>query len=282
MENISKFPESGKRNSHQQIRDLVAAAFLLAIIAVMATTPLGFIRLGVTALTIIHIPVIIGSIVLGPKYGAFLGFAFGMSSFLNATFAPDATSFAFSPFYSVGEFQGNGWSLVVAFIPRILTGIVPYFTFIAFNRIIKMKYSELISHILIIAAFAALVVYKFIELGKDDSSSVLFDFLIYVSIFIYITGDSISKKFKFRNKETMPFVASGILGSLTNTVFVLGFMYLFFAGDVAKVVGTSADLLYKFIFTLIAFNGVPEAIFASILTVLICKAIFKQRRKIAE
>ncbi len=279
MENTSNFPDSGKKTSQQQIIDLVAAAFLLAIIAVMATTPLGFIRLGVTALTVIHIPVIIGSIILGPRYGAFLGFAFGMSSFLNATFAPDATSFAFSPFYSVGEFQGNGWSLVIAFVPRILTGIVPFFAFTALNKIIKMRHAELISHLFIITAFAALVAYKFIEMSGDDSTSILFDFLIYVSILIYIIGDSISKKFKFRNKETMPFVASGVIGSLTNTVLVLGFMYLFFGQDVANLVGTSVDVLYKFIFTIIAFNGIPEAILASMLTVLICKAVFKQRRK---
>ena len=282
MENTSHFPDTGKQNSKNKITDLVAAAFLLAIIAIMATTPLGFVRLGVTALTVIHIPVIIGSIILGPKYGAFLGFAFGMASFLNATFAPDATSFAFSPFYSVGEFQGNGWSLVIAFVPRILTGITPYFAFMALNKIIKMKYAQLISHVLIIVVFAGIVVYKFVQLGNDDSTSVLFDFLIYVSILIYITGDSISKKFKFRNNETMPFVASGVIGSLTNTVFVLGFMYLFFGQDVANLVGTSVDVLYKFIFTIIAFNGVPEAILASILTVLICKAVFKQRKKSIE
>jgi len=279
MVNTSRIPETGKKNSQQQTKNLVSAAFLLAIIAVMATTPLGFIRLGVTALTVIHIPVIIGSILLGPKYGAFLGFAFGMSSFLNATFAPDATSFAFSPFYSVGEFQGNAWSLVIAFVPRMLTGIIPFYAFVALNKIVKMKHAELVSHLLIIIAFAGLVVYKFIEMNRNDSTSILFDFLIYVSIFIYITGDSISKKFKFRNKETMPFVASGVIGSLTNTVFVLGFMYLFFGQDVATLVGTSVDVLYKFIFTIIAFNGIPEAILASILTVLICKAVIKQRRK---
>lgn len=278
MKEKNSFPESGSK-SKDQIKNLVSAAFLLAIIAVMATTPLGFIRLGVTALTVIHIPVIIGSILLGPKYGAFLGFSFGMASFLNATFAPDATSFAFSPFYSVGEFQGNAWSLVIAFVPRILTGIIPFYSFVLLSRIIRMKYAEIAGHIVIILTFLGLVVYKFIDLNRAGSTSTLFDFFVYTVIFIYIAADSYGRKFRFKNKDTLPFAVSGIIGSLTNTILVLGFMHLFFARDLAAVVGTSVDLLYRFLFTLVAFNGIPEAILASILTVLVCKAVVKQRRK---
>ncbi|MDD4717731.1 MAG: ECF transporter S component, partial [Eubacteriales bacterium] len=82
MSEFRPVPTSGNKSS-DQIRKLVTAAFLLAIIIIMAVTPLGFLRLGITALTIIHLPVIIGSVLLGPAYGAFLGFAFGVSSVLN-------------------------------------------------------------------------------------------------------------------------------------------------------------------------------------------------------
>lgn len=268
-----------ENKSSDRTRNLVAASLLLAIIILFSVTPLGFIRLGVTALTIIHLPVIIGSILLGPRYGAFLGFAFGVSSVLNATFAPDLTSFAFSPFYSVGEFSGNGWSLVVALVPRILTGIVPFYIYKLMTFLLKKKYTDIIFHALIIAGFVALSVYKGVELNKDGTTSLLFDFLIYIIILAYITGDAISKRFMFRNRNTLPFAAAGVMGSLTNTVFVLGFMSLFFGGNVAKVMGTSADLLYKFIFTIIAANGVPEAILAALLTVIICKAAFKMWKK---
>ncbi|GFH41624.1 pantothenic acid transporter pant [Lactococcus hodotermopsidis] len=81
--------------------------------------------------TLVHIPVIIGSIILGWRKGAFLGFAMGMISFLNSTFAPIPTSFLFSPFAP----HGNGWSLFVAFIPRIIVGILPFFIYqLAKNR----------------------------------------------------------------------------------------------------------------------------------------------------
>lgn len=53
-----------------------------AIIIVMALVPfLGYIPLGFMNATLLHVPVIIASIVLGPKYGAILGFVFGSYQF---------------------------------------------------------------------------------------------------------------------------------------------------------------------------------------------------------
>ena len=82
---------------------LVQAALFSALIILLAFTPfLGYIPLGFTRATIIHIPVIIGSILLGPKQGAVLGLVFGLTSLVNNTVNPTATSFVFSPFYELG------------------------------------------------------------------------------------------------------------------------------------------------------------------------------------
>lgn len=110
---------------------LVQLALLGALIVVLAFTPfIGYIPLGVTRATIVHIPVIIGSILLGPKMGAVLGGLFGLTSFINNSFiSPNITSFTFTPLYSVGEFHGNVWSLVICFAPRILVGVVPYYVY---------------------------------------------------------------------------------------------------------------------------------------------------------
>lgn len=113
---------------NDKVLGLVQLALFSAIIIIMAFTPfLGYIPLGFTRATIIHIPVIIGSILLGPKKGAFLGALFGLTSLINNTFNPTPTSFVFTPFYSIGETSGNALSLVICFVPRILVGIVPYF-----------------------------------------------------------------------------------------------------------------------------------------------------------
>ena len=50
---------------------LVQLALLSALISVLASTPLGYINLGFISATTIHIPVILGAILFGPKAGAF-------------------------------------------------------------------------------------------------------------------------------------------------------------------------------------------------------------------
>lgn len=119
---------------------MVLTALFAAIIILMAFIPfLGYINLVVIKATLIHVPVILGSIILGPKKGAFLGFIFGCTSLINNTINPSLLSFAFSPFYSVGETGGNFFSLIICFVPRILVGVVPYFVYIGIKKLCKNK-----------------------------------------------------------------------------------------------------------------------------------------------
>lgn len=110
-----------------KVRGMVQTALFAAVIFIMAFTPfLGYIPLGFTRVTTIHIPVILGSLMLGPGKGALLGGIFGLTSFINNTVNPTATSFVFSPFYSLGEFSGGPASLLICFVPRILVGVIPW------------------------------------------------------------------------------------------------------------------------------------------------------------
>lgn len=122
--------------------ELLQLTMLGAIVFVLAFTPfLGYIPLGVTKATIIHIPVIIGAIILGPKKGAILGALFGLTSLIMNTISPTVTSFVFSPFYSIGDVNGNFLSLVICFVPRILVGVVPYYVYQALKTRIKQTTS---------------------------------------------------------------------------------------------------------------------------------------------
>ncbi len=126
--------------NNRKTLSMVMTGLFMAIVIIMAFVPnLGFINLVVIKATLIHVPVIIGSIVLGPKKGAILGATFGITSIINNTFSPSLLSFAFSPFYSIGEIGGNGWSLVIALVPRILIGVVPYFVYKGLNHLFKHK-----------------------------------------------------------------------------------------------------------------------------------------------
>lgn len=114
--------------------NMVITALFAAIIILMAFVPyIGYINLVLIKATLIHVPVIIGSIILGPKKGAFLGFIFGLTSLINNTFNPSLLSFAFSPFYN----GGNMISLLICFLPRILVGIVPYFVYSGICTLLK-------------------------------------------------------------------------------------------------------------------------------------------------
>lgn len=92
-------------------RQLVAVGMLGAVAIVLAVSGLGFIPMptGVYA-TIMHVPVIIGGIWLGPLSGALVGLIFGIYAVLN----PIPAYFA-DPLVSV--------------FPRLLIGVVAYWIY---------------------------------------------------------------------------------------------------------------------------------------------------------
>lgn len=110
--------------ANERTRKMVQLSLLIALEVVLALTPLGFVPLGFTRATTMHIPVIIGAILMGPMQGGILGGVFGLCSLLTNTFSPTPTSFVFTPFFSLGDMNGNFWSLVICFVPRILIGVV--------------------------------------------------------------------------------------------------------------------------------------------------------------
>ena len=113
-------------------------SLFVAIIILMAFTPIGYLQLGLIKATIITIPVILGSIILGPKIGGLLGLLFGFTSLISNTFMPVLLSFAFSPFIPIpGTENGSILALVVCFLPRILVGIVPYYVFTFLQKLTK-------------------------------------------------------------------------------------------------------------------------------------------------
>ncbi len=198
------------------VKDMVEIALFTAIMLVLAFTPLGYIPVTpVIKATTMHIPVIIAGVVLGGKKGAMLGFIFGLTSFLKASFfSPNLTSFLFTPLYPGGNF----WSLVICFIPRILIGVV-----------------------------AALVFNALIKLIKN---------------------------------ETVSLAVAGVVGSLTNTVLVMGMAYIFFAEQFANAVGKESGEVLNYIITgVVITNGIPEAIVAGIITAGVGKALLVVNRK---
>jgi uncharacterized membrane protein len=110
---------------------MVQTAVLAAIILIMAFTPLGYLKIGTISITFLSIPVIIGAIIMGPLYGAFLGGMFGITSFIQC-FGLDAFGTALMGINPVFTF-------IMCMVPRILMGLLVGLIFRALTKSKKMK-----------------------------------------------------------------------------------------------------------------------------------------------
>ena len=142
-------------------RWLVSVALMAAIIIVLANTPLGMIQLPVIKATTVHIPVILGAILLGPSAGAILGGVFGICSVVSNTMTPTLLSFAFSPFMRTTGIPGAFKALWVAVGCRILLGVAAGWLWILFR---KVKLNEVIA--LPIVGFAGSIFHTIIVMGS--------------------------------------------------------------------------------------------------------------------
>ena len=122
-----------------RLQKLTLAALFVAIEILMAVTPIGYIPVGAINITTMHLPVILAGIILGPAYGMLMGFVFGLTSMLKATFAPNITSFCFSPFITVGGVHGNFASLFIAFVPRMTLGVLSFYIYLALRRMNRSR-----------------------------------------------------------------------------------------------------------------------------------------------
>ena len=75
---------------NKQLKDFVLLALFVALIVLLGFTPLGLIPLGFINVTILCVPVIVGTLFMGWKSGLILGLAFGLTSFISALIKPSA------------------------------------------------------------------------------------------------------------------------------------------------------------------------------------------------
>lgn len=194
----------------------VTVALMMAIIILLANTPLGMIQLPIIKATTVHIPVILGAIVLGPMAGAILGATFGVCSLISNTMAPTLLSFAFSPFLSTTGLTGCVKAIWVAVGCRIMIGVVAGWLWI------------------------------------------------------------LLKKVKLNNMAGL--AITGFIGSMTNTIFVMGSIYLLFAKQYAEAREVAVTAVFGLIMGTVTASGIPEAIAAAILVLAIGKVLLKVYR----
>lgn len=263
--------------------ELVLTALFTAIIVIMAFTPLGYIPLVVINATIIHIPVILGALFCGPKKGAFLGFVFGLTSFMKNTLMPTSLSaFVFSPVlaYSIDGPAGIIKSTIICFVPRILVGIIPYFVYKSVTKLVsgrrvavaKLVCNLLISLILLISVHAFLI-----RLLTGDS----------VELIAWISGGAAAVVYlilaecalKKKDGAFLGYIYAGLAGALTNTLLVMPMIYVFYKEAYAHALSIDASAVMNTIMGVITFNGIIEALVAAILVAAIGTVLARLRRR---
>lgn len=124
-------------------RYMAMLAMLCGVLLVMGMTGIGFIPLPVIKATTMHIPVILGAVLLGPGAGAVLGGLFGLCSMWTNTVSPGLLSFAFSPFMTTEGFPGIAKSIWIALGCRILFGLLAGWLWKVFKKLLKNDYAAL-------------------------------------------------------------------------------------------------------------------------------------------
>ncbi|MBQ8802831.1 MAG: ECF transporter S component [Tyzzerella sp.] len=200
-------------------RWMVSVALMAAIVIVLANTPLGMIQLPIIKATTVHIPVIIGAILLGPLAGGILGFVFGVCSLISNTMAPTLLSFAFSPFMSTTGISGAAKAIWISVGCRILIGIAAGWLWILF------------------------------------------------------------KKWNMNRKglQIIALTVTGFLGSMVNTITVMGSIYILFAQQYADAKEVAISAVWGLIMGTVTASGIPEAIAAAVLVVVIAKVLLNAR-----
>ena len=227
-----------------KLRRFTATALLIGIIVLMGMVPyLGYIPVGPIKLTLICIPVIIGTLALGLGPGLILGFVFGITSFIQIWYPGDWMGLQLINI-SLAK------ALAVIFIPRLLVPVVTYYVWKLLNTDIEI-YVE-------IGLFALFTV-----LGIFVTWVFLIPAVVMLIIFVFLKKIPAVK---------VNYGIAALFGSLTNTAFFLGGIYLLYLNEpvfatVTEQLGTTVEKLGTFLTAVALSNGLPEAVLALFLTI---------------
>lgn len=241
------------------VRKMTIIGVLGAISAVLGMTPLGFIPVGPTRATIMHIPVIIGAVMEGPVVGAFVGLIFGLFSIFQAMTNQTPVSFVFlNPLVSV--------------LPRILIGIVSFYVYDILEDLGKNKIMAILYLIFTgIIGYLSYGIYINIKTLQSIWSIIINIFLIILTLIIAYFVQT-----KFKNKALEIIMASAI-GTMTNTIGVLSMIYLLYAERFVEAIGGEVSTARKIIFGIGVTNGIPEAIIAIIIVTSVVGSLKNKR-----
>lgn len=129
-----------EKRARSKTLQMAQLAILLAILLIMAFTPLGYLKIGPLSVSFLTLPVAIGAVILGPKAAIILGAAFGLTSFYQCL-GMDALGVALMGVSPVKTF-------IMCFVPRVLIGIVTGYLY----QLLKHKNDKVATAVTCLAA----------------------------------------------------------------------------------------------------------------------------------
>ncbi|MCC8140321.1 MAG: ECF transporter S component [Lachnospiraceae bacterium] len=118
-----------KNSNSSKTLFMVELALMIAIIFIMAFTPLGYLKTPGLSITFLTVPVAVGAIILGPKAGAICGLAFGITSLIQC--------FGLSAFGTMLLSINPLGTAFTCIVPRVLEGWLCGLIFKALHRFMK-------------------------------------------------------------------------------------------------------------------------------------------------
>ena len=117
--------------NRKQLTDFVLLSLFVGLIFLLGLTPLGLIPLGVINVTLLCIPVAVGTIYMGWKRGLLLGLAFGATSFVSAMFIKPSA--LVQPLMAANMF----YMIVMTSVPRLCVPLVIWGVYTLLSRVQK-------------------------------------------------------------------------------------------------------------------------------------------------
>ena len=246
--------------NRKQLTDFVLLSLFVGLIFLLGLTPLGLIPLGVINVTLLCIPVAVGTMYMGWKRGLLLGLAFGATSFTSAMLHPSAlvsTLMGANMFYVV----------IMTFVPRLCVPLVIWGVYSLLNRAQKTLSKTrpifgALPYMMIGLGLALLIV---IIWGADK----VWVLLVIAALLVVAGVYALLQKMR---KHVAVAVAAAC-GSITNTVLYLGSMLLFY-----KLCGIDNTSVLTTIAAVAGGAGPAEAIAAAVICPPVLAAISKIRR----
>ncbi|MDR2821957.1 MAG: ECF transporter S component [Acholeplasmatales bacterium] len=240
----------------KELVELTTASIIITIIIVMSIVPgIGYITLGGVAITLIHIPALIGIFFLGKKYGIIIASFFGLLSMLIAIVsAVDGIDVAFKyPHVSV--------------LPRVIWGVISVYGFRLLKRIKNdsMKFKVIIN-IIVVSIVSLLMVLSVLFLRREGNvlSGTNIYLVIGIASFIEILFIFTFLKFENKKRDTYFYIpAAFIIFTFAHTILVFLALFIFMPSFVEEITGTTH--FFSILMAEIATNGIIEALLAMFL-----------------